>query len=81
MHEGHHGILDGLKKDKGPSDPHPQVHSHDGGPAHSHSDGEHVHQHVDAAAGKLSTHERYRRLAIGIVVLLFSALFFLIARR
>ena len=81
MHEGHHGILDGVTKDKAHQHRQLHVHSHDGGTAHSHGDGDHAHEHVDKAAIASSRQARHRWLAMAVVLGLFGALFLLISNR
>jgi len=85
MHEGHHGILDGVKKgtDKGTehAHAHPHVHSHDGGEPHSHADDGATHSHDHATHSAAASAGRNRWIAIGAVAVLFGALYFLIAGR
>ena len=81
MHEGHHGILDGVKKGTEHTHAHPHVHSHDGGEPHSHTDegAAHSHDHATPSAGTSAARNRW--IAIGAVVVLFGALYVLIAGR
>jgi ABC-type Zn2+ transport system substrate-binding protein/surface adhesin len=71
MHEGHHGILDGVKK--GDKEAHGHSHPHDHDHAHDH---DHPHSHDERShSGQSADWIKY--VAAGVVVLLFALFFFL----
>lgn len=83
MHEGHHGILDGVKKDSKakpqvPKQAHTQAGEHDHNHEHDH-DHDHDHDHTQARSGKspkAGDPSAQTKIVASVIVALLIVVFF-----